>query len=68
MSGQNRGATTVSSGTEFHHPGGNVVPEMTVDDLAQHLEVLAQSSEEERDQLLHDLLVQVYPTKSTQDS
>jgi hypothetical protein len=68
MSGQNRGATTVSSGMEFHHPGGNVVPEMTVDDLAQHLEVLAQSSEEERDQLLHDLLVQVYPTKSTQDT
>jgi hypothetical protein len=41
---------------------------MTIDDLAQHLEVLAQSSEAERDQLLHDLLVQVYPTKSTQDS
>jgi hypothetical protein len=53
---------------EFHHPGGNAVPEMTIDDLAQHLEVLAQSSEAERDQLLHDLLVQVYPTKSTQDS
>jgi hypothetical protein len=41
---------------------------MTIDDLAQHLEVLAASSEDERDQLLHDLLVQVYPTKSTQDS
>jgi hypothetical protein len=68
MSGQNHTATTVSSGMEFHHPGGNVVPEMTIDDLAQHLEVLAQSSEAERDQLLHDLLVQVYPTKSTQDS
>jgi hypothetical protein len=68
MSGQNCGATTVCSGMEFDHPGGNVVPEMTIDDLAQHLEVLAQSSEDERDQLLHDLLVQVYPTKSTQDS
>ena len=44
------------------------MPEMTTDDLAQHLEVLAESSEEERDQLLHDLLVQVYPTKRTQDS
>ena len=53
---------------EFDQPGGNVVPEMTTDDLAQHLEVLAESSEEERDQLLHDLLVQVYPTKRTQDS
>ncbi len=68
MSGQNRGATTVSSGMEFDQPGGNVVPEMTADDLAQHLEVLAESTEDERDQLLHDLLVQVYPTKSTQDS
>jgi hypothetical protein len=68
MSGQHRGATTVSSGMEFDQPGGNVVPEMTTDDLAQHLEVLAESSEEERDQLLHDLLVQVYPSKRTQDS
>jgi hypothetical protein len=68
MSGQNRGATTVSSGMEFDQPGGNVVPEMTTDDLAQHLEMLAESSEDERDQLLHDLLVQVYPTKRTQDS
>ena len=68
MSGQHCGATTVSSGMEFDQPGGNVVPEMTTDDLAQHLEVLAESSEEERDQLLHDLLVQVYPTKRTQDS
>jgi hypothetical protein len=41
---------------------------MTTDDLAQHLEALAESNEEDRDQLLHDLLVQVYPTKSTQDS
>ena len=41
---------------------------MTTDDLAQHLEALAECSEEDRDQLLHDLLVQVYPTKSTQDS
>ena len=68
MSGQNRAATTVSSGMEFDQPGGNVVPEMTVDDLAQHLEVLEASSEDERDQLLHNLLVQVYPTKRTQDS
>jgi hypothetical protein len=44
------------------------VPEMPLDDLAQHLEALAESTEDDRDQLLHDLLVQVYPTKSTQDS
>jgi len=53
---------------EFDQPGGNAVPEMTTDDLAQHLAALAESTEDDRDQLLHDLLVQVYPTKSTQDS
>jgi hypothetical protein len=53
---------------EFDHPGGNIVPEMTAEDLSQHLEALAESTEDDRDQLLHDLLVQVYPTKSTQDS
>jgi hypothetical protein len=68
MSGQIRCLTTVSSGMEFEQPGGNIVPEMTADDLAQHLEALEQSNEDDRDQLLHDLLVQVYPTKATQDS
>ncbi len=68
MSGQNRRPTAVSSDMEFDQPGGNTVPEMTTDDLAQHLEALAKSTEDDRDRLLHDLLVQVYPTKSTQDS
>ena len=68
MSGQNRSPTVVSSGMEFEQPGGNTVPEMTIDDLAQHLDALAESTEDDRDQLLHELLVQVYPTKSTQDS
>jgi hypothetical protein len=68
MSGQSRWPTAVSSGMEFDQPGGNTVPEMTIDDLAQHLAALAESTEDDRDQLLHDLLVQVYPTKSTQDS
>jgi hypothetical protein len=40
---------------------------MTAEDLAQHLEALAESDDEDRDQLLHDLLVQVYPSKRTQD-
>ena len=53
---------------EFDHPGGNVVPNMSAEDLAAHLEAWAESTEEERDQLLHDLLVQIYPTKRTQDS
>jgi hypothetical protein len=43
------------------------VPEMTAEDLEQHLESLAESKEDDRDQLLHDLLVAVYPTKRTQD-
>jgi hypothetical protein len=68
MSGQHRWPTVVSSGMEFDQPGGNIVPEMTIDVLAQHLEALAESTEDDRDRLLHDLLVQVYPTKSTQDS
>jgi hypothetical protein len=68
MSGQNRWRGSVSSVMEFDQPGGNTVPEMTTDDLAQHLDALAESTEDDRDQLLHDLLVQVYPTKSTQDS
>jgi hypothetical protein len=67
MSGQLCWAAAVSSGMESDQPGGNTVPEMTAEDLAQHLESLAESTEEDRDQLLHDLLVQVYPTKRTQD-
>jgi hypothetical protein len=67
MSGQLARSLAVSSGMEFDQPGGNIVPEMTAEDLAQHLESLAESNEDDRDQLLHDLLVQVYPTKRTQD-
>jgi hypothetical protein len=67
MSGQLSCALAVSSGMEFDQPGGNIVPEMTAEDLAQHLEALTESTEDDRDQLLHDLLVQVYPTKRTQD-
>ena len=67
MSGQLSRAPAVSSGMESDQPGGNTVPEMTAEDLAQHLESLAESTDEDRDQLLHDLLVQVYPTKRTQD-
>jgi hypothetical protein len=67
MSGQFRAPPAVTLGMEFDQPGGNIVPEMTAEDLAQHLDALAESNEDERDQLLHDLLVQVYPTKRTQD-
>jgi hypothetical protein len=67
MSGQPATRAAVTSGMEFDQPGGNIVPEMTAEDLAQHLDALAESNEDDRDQLLHDLLVQVYPTKRTQD-
>ena len=67
MSGQFWGPAAVTLGMEFDQPGGNIVPEMTTEDLAQHLEALTESNEDDRDQLLHDLLVQVYPTKRTQD-
>ena len=36
-------------------------------DLAEHVDQLEHASVEELDELLTDLLVQVYPTKSTQD-
>jgi hypothetical protein len=41
---------------------------MTAEDLAEHVKMLGKATEEELDQLLHDLLVRVYPSKVTQDS
>jgi hypothetical protein len=41
---------------------------LTAKDLAEHVTQLEQASIEELDELLTDLLVQVYPTKVTQDS
>jgi hypothetical protein len=67
MSGQLAAPVAVTLGMEFDQPGGNIVPEMTTEDLAQHLDALAESNEDDRDQLLHDLLVHVYPSKRTQD-
>jgi hypothetical protein len=37
-------------------------------DLAEHVKQLEGASVEELDELLTDLLVQVYPSKATQDS
>ncbi len=37
-------------------------------DLAEHVEQLQTATVEELDELLTDLLVQVYPTKVNQDS
>jgi hypothetical protein len=44
------------------------MPRLTAKDLAEHLEQIELSTVEELDELLTDLLVQVYPTKVTQDS
>jgi hypothetical protein len=41
---------------------------LTAKDLAEHVQQLQKASVEELDELLTDLLVQVYPTKVTQDS
>jgi hypothetical protein len=37
-------------------------------DLGRHLKLLRESTEEDRDELLRDLLVHVYPTKHAQDT
>ena len=44
------------------------MPDMTADDLKDHLELIQTATTEDLDELLHDLLVKVYPTKVTQDS
>ena len=44
------------------------MPKLTQKDLADHVQQLEQATVEELDELLTDLLVQVYPTKVTQDS
>jgi hypothetical protein len=36
-------------------------------DLGQHLKLIQASNEQDRDELLRDLLVHVYPTKQSQD-
>ncbi len=41
---------------------------MTAQDLAQHLAMLRASGEQERDRLLNELLVALYPTPEAQDS
>ena len=42
--------------------------QLNAKDLAEHVQQLEIASVESLDELLTDLLVQVYPTKSTQDS
>jgi hypothetical protein len=44
------------------------MPEITTQQLSEHLDSLETASQDDRDELLRDLLVHVYPTKVTQDS
>ena len=48
--------------------GPKAVKDMTQDDLKDHLKLLEDATADDLDELLHDLLVRVYPTKKTQDS
>ena len=43
------------------------MPEITAEQLEAHLEEIETSSQDDKDELLRDLLVHVYPTKVTQD-
>ena len=44
------------------------MPDMTAQDLKEHLKLIKAATTEDLDELLHDLLVRVYPSKKTQDS
>jgi hypothetical protein len=46
----------------------NNLPEMTSDDLAQHLRKLEDATTEDLDELLLDLLQRAWPAKIAQDS
>ncbi len=41
---------------------------MTAEDLAAHIQTLCETSMDEIDRLLHELLVQLYATREAQDS
>jgi hypothetical protein len=44
------------------------MPKLSAQDLAEHVQQLQTATVEALDELLTDLLVQVYPTKANQDS
>jgi hypothetical protein len=43
------------------------MPEITAQQLEEHLDEIEASTQDTKDELLRDLLVHVYPTKVTQD-
>jgi hypothetical protein len=44
------------------------MPDMTAEDLKEHVKLIEAATTEDLDELLHDMLVRVYPSKRTQDS
>lgn len=44
------------------------MPEITAEQLSDHLDQLETATQDDLDELLRDLLVHIYPTKRTQDS
>jgi hypothetical protein len=48
---------------------GRIAPvrNLSEKDLGQHVKLIQASNEQDRDELLRDLLVHVYPTKQSQD-
>jgi hypothetical protein len=44
------------------------MPDMTAEDLQEHVKLIRAATTEDLDELLHDLLVRTYPSKRTQDS
>jgi hypothetical protein len=43
------------------------MPNMSAEDLAEHLRLLSIATSEDLDEMLEDLLVRAYPTKANQD-
>ena len=44
------------------------MPDMTAEDLKEHLKLIKAATTEDLDELLHDLLVRVYPSKKPHDT
>jgi hypothetical protein len=53
--------------THANVPGGTDMPNMSAEDLAEHLRLLAIATSEDLDEMLEDLLVRAYPTRANQD-
>jgi hypothetical protein len=43
------------------------MPEITAQQLSDHLDKVETTSQDDKDELLRDLLVHIYPTKVNQD-